>query len=47
VTSKTPVSAGNGKDIMMRIIDGDTRMPTEIANDQGYIGPLITEDELK
>jgi hypothetical protein len=32
---------------MMRIIDGDERMPTEIAATSGYIGDVITSAEVK
>lgn len=37
----------NGKDIMMRIIDNDPRMPREIANDLGYLGAAITDAQVK
>lgn len=31
----------------MRIVDGDTRMPTEIADQLGFTGPVITSAEVK
>ena len=31
----------------MRIIDDDPRMPTEIANDLGFIGSVISSADLK
>ena len=41
------ISVANGKDIMMRIIDGDERMPTEIAATSGFTGDVITSAEVK
>jgi hypothetical protein len=32
---------------MMRIIDDDPRMPTEIANDLGFIGSKISKEDMK
>lgn len=32
---------------MMKVIDGDSRMPTEIAEDFGFIGGVVTPDEVK
>lgn len=31
----------------MRIVDGDTRMPTEIADEAGFTGPVVTSAEVK
>ena len=31
----------------MRIVDGDTRMPTEIADQLGFTGPVVTSAEVK
>lgn len=41
------ISVANGKEIMMRIIDGDERMPTEIAANSGFTGEVITSAEVK
>jgi Asp-tRNA(Asn)/Glu-tRNA(Gln) amidotransferase B subunit len=41
------VSVANGKEIMMRIIDNDLRTPTEIANDLGFTGAVISNAEVK
>jgi Asp-tRNA(Asn)/Glu-tRNA(Gln) amidotransferase B subunit len=41
------VSVANGKDIMMRIIDSDARMPTEIADELGFTGAVVTSDEVR
>ena len=41
------VSVANGKEIMMRIIDNDPRTPTEIANDLGFTGAVISNAEVK
>lgn len=41
------VTISNGKDVMMRVIDGDDREPTAIASELGYIGPGITDHDLK
>lgn len=32
---------------MMAIIDGDERMPGEIAEEQGFIGAEVTSEEVK
>ncbi len=41
------ISVANGKEIMMRIIDGDQRMPTEIADSLNFTGEVITSAEVK
>ena len=41
------VSVANGKEITMRIIDGDARMPTEIADELGFTGAVVTSAEVK
>ena len=41
------ITAGNAKQVMMAIIDGDSRMPSEIAEEQGFMGGPITSDEVK
>ena len=41
------ISVANGKEIMMKIIDGDERMPTEIADQLGFTGAVITSAEVK
>ena len=32
---------------MMAIIDGDVRMPSEIAEEQGFVGTMITSEEVR
>jgi len=41
------VSVANSKEIMMRIIDNDSRTPTEIAHDLGFIGAAISSAQVK
>lgn len=41
------ITVGNAKHVMMAIIDGDSRMPGEIAEEQGFMGGPITSDEVK
>jgi len=41
------ISVANGKEIMMKIIDGDERMPTEMADKLGFTGAVITSAEVK
>jgi Asp-tRNA(Asn)/Glu-tRNA(Gln) amidotransferase B subunit len=36
----------NGKDVMMKVIDGDKRSPKEIAEELGYVGETITTERL-
>jgi len=36
----------NGKDVMMKVIDGDKRSPKEIAEALGYVGETITTERL-
>ena len=37
------ISVANGKDVMMRVIDGDQSMPSQIAESLGYIGDALSE----
>jgi len=37
------VTMANAKQVMMKIVDGDDRKPTEIAKDLGYIGGAHTD----
>jgi len=41
------ITAGNAKQVMMAIIDGDSRMPSEIAEEHGFMGGIATSDEVK
>ena len=41
------ITVANAKHVMMAIIDGDTRMPSAIAEEQGFVGGPITTDEVK
>ena len=41
------ITAGNAKQVMMAIIDGDSRMPAEIAEEHGFMGGVATSDEVK
>lgn len=40
------VTAANGKLIMKAIVDGDKRMPSEIAEEQGYVGSTKNSEEV-
>ncbi len=40
------ITAGNAKQVMMAIIDGDSRMPSEIAEEHGFMGGVATSDEV-
>jgi Asp-tRNA(Asn)/Glu-tRNA(Gln) amidotransferase B subunit len=41
------VSVANGKDLMMRVIDGESELPSQIAQSLGYIGDAITDQEVQ
>ena len=41
------ITVANAKQVMMAIIDGDERMPAQIAADQGFTGIDVTSDEVK
>ena len=32
------ITVANAKQVMFAIVDGDERMPSEIAEDQGFVG---------
>ena len=40
------ITVQNAKQIMMSIVDGDDRMPSEIAEEQGFVGGSATSDEV-
>ena len=40
------VSLANCKQVMQLIVDGDTRMPTEIAEKLGFTGGVVAGKEL-
>ena len=40
------ITVQNAKQIMMSIVDGDDRMPSEIAEEQGFVGSSATSDEV-
>lgn len=41
------ISVANGKLVMNNIIDGDTRMPGEMAEDLGLVGSVVTSEVVK
>ena len=41
------ITVANAKQIMHAIVDGDTRMPGVIAEEQGFIGGVVTTDEVR
>ena len=41
------ITAANAKAVMRAIIEGDHRMPAEIAADSGFLGVVTISDELK
>ena len=41
------VTVANAKQVMMAIVDGDERMPSQIAEDSGFVGGPTTPDEVK
>ena len=41
------ITTANALQVMMVIIDGDTRMPTEIAEEHGFVGGPVTTDEVR
>ena len=40
------ITVQNAKQIMMSIVDGDDRMPSAIAEEQGFVGGSATSDEV-
>lgn len=40
------VSVANAKEVMMRVIDGDKNLPSEIAASLGFIGDALTTEEV-
>ena len=47
MVAEQKVTVPNAKLIMYAIVDGDKRTPLKIAEEQGFIGCEITQDELK
>ena len=41
------ITAANAKQVMMKIVDGDTRMPSVIAEEQGFVGGTPISDEVR
>lgn len=41
------ITVANAKLVMQTIIDGDARLPSQIAEEQGYIGGEMSEDEVR
>ena len=41
------ITVSNAKFIMMAIVDGDKRMPSVIADEQGLAGPVAQVDEVQ
>lgn len=40
------VTAANGKELMMLVIDGDTRTPLRIAQELGFVGAAISDEDV-
>ena len=47
MVSDQEITVANAKQVMMAIIDGDARMPSEIAEEQGFVGTIITSEEVR
>lgn len=47
MVSEQDITVANAKQVMMAIIDGDVRMPSEIAEEQGFVGTMITSEEVR
>ena len=47
MVSESKMSVVNGKLVMKKIIDGDERMPSAIAEDLGLVGTVVTSEEVK
>jgi len=41
------ITVANAKQVMMAIIDGDERKPSQIAEDSGFVGGGLTSEEVK
>ena len=41
------ISVNNGKLVMKKIIGGDERMPSSIAEDLGLVGQVVTSEQVK
>ena len=41
------VTVANAKLVMKAIVDGDERMPSQIAEEQGFVGGPKTSDEVR
>lgn len=46
LVNEETVNVANGKQIMMRIIDGDQRLPSQIAAELGMTGKVELSKEL-
>ena len=46
LVQKNELTVANGKQVMMQIVDGDKRMPSEIAEDMGLLGGQTTGSEI-
>ena len=47
MVSESKISVVNGKIVMKKILEGDERMPSEIAEDLGLVGTVVTSEEVK
>ena len=47
MVSETKISVVNGKLVMKKIVEGDERMPSVIAEDLGLVGTVVTSEEVK
>ena len=41
------ISVANAKQVMQAIVDGDERMPSKIAEEQGFVGGANLSEEVK
>lgn len=47
MVSEESITVANAKLVMMKIVDGDKRMPSVIAEEQGFIGGPMTTNEVR
>jgi Asp-tRNA(Asn)/Glu-tRNA(Gln) amidotransferase B subunit len=41
------ITLDNAKQVMMRIVDGDVRLPSAIAHELGFIGGVVASEEIQ
>ena len=47
MVSESKITVVNGKLVMQKIVEGDERMPSVIAEDLGLVGTVVTSEEVK